>query len=153
MTEQTDAQVRWQTTPRPLNFVRIRLERGGQAEFIRSVLETTKTVLLDKLGQLREDGLPEDDPAPVTAAPIPMPPEIAVAILQIMKAVKPLSKDGEVTEGKKFKYVSVDQFFEMLGPLMAEAGLLTVLHEVGAEISPSAPRSVSFRAGSSMMPS
>ena len=62
MTEQTDAQVRWQTTPRPLNFVRIRLERGGQAEFIRSVLETTKTVLLDKLGQLREDGLPEDDP-------------------------------------------------------------------------------------------
>lgn len=42
--------------PRPLNFVRVRLYRGGQAEFVLSVLEDERDALLEELGALRGDG-------------------------------------------------------------------------------------------------
>ena len=71
-----------------------------------------------------------------TAIPVvlPMPPEIAVAVLDVMSKVKALEKDASTTGGSKFKYTSVDQFFELLGPLMATAGIFTVLHELNAVI-------------------
>jgi hypothetical protein len=63
-----------------------------------------------------------------------MPPEIAVAILDVMGKVKTLEKEAQTTGGSRFKYTSVDQFFELLGPLMASAGIFTLLHEVNATI-------------------
>ena len=52
---------RWQRTPRPLDFVRVRLHRGGQAEYIRDLLEDEKEELMEELGKLRAEGKTEDD--------------------------------------------------------------------------------------------
>lgn len=52
---------RWQRTPRPLDFVRVRLHRGGQAEYIRDLLEDEKEELMEELGKLRAEGKAEDD--------------------------------------------------------------------------------------------
>lgn len=51
---------RWQRTPRPLDFVRVRLHRGGQAEYIRDLLEDEKEELMEELGRLRAEGNAED---------------------------------------------------------------------------------------------
>jgi hypothetical protein len=64
----------------------------------------------------------------------PMPPEIAKAIVQVCSKIKgTLSKEDEVkAEGKSergYRYVSVDQFYELAGPLMAEAGIFVVAYE------------------------
>ena len=67
-------------------------------------------------------------------AGIPMPPEIAVAVLDVMSKVKALEKEAQTTGGSRFKYTSVDQFFELLGPLMAAAGIFTILHETNAVV-------------------
>ena len=67
-------------------------------------------------------------------AAIPMPPEIAIAVLDVMSKVKALGKDAQATGTARFKYTSVDQFFELLGPLMSAAGIFTLLHETGATI-------------------
>lgn len=61
MTETTAAD-RWQRTPRPLDFVRVRLHRGGQAEYIRDLLEDEKEELLADLGSLRASGKEDTDP-------------------------------------------------------------------------------------------
>ena len=70
--------------------------------------------------------LPEYQPPPSR-----MPPEIAKAIVAVKAKVKMLGKEDENRFGK-FKFVSVDQFYEMIGPLMAEAGLLIVTDEAEA---------------------
>ena len=72
-----------------------------------------------------------DGPKP----PLVMPPEIAVAVLDVMGKVKMLGKEGESAAGRRFKYTSVDQFFELLGPLMSAAGIFTILHETNAVIT------------------
>lgn len=58
---QDTAEQRWQQTPRPLQFVRVRLHRGGQAEYIRDLMEDEKEELLVELGEMRGAGKAEDD--------------------------------------------------------------------------------------------
>jgi len=53
----------WQHAPRPLHFVRIRLWRGGQAEYIRDLLSDEKESLFEELTELRTKGKQESDPA------------------------------------------------------------------------------------------
>jgi hypothetical protein len=47
---------------RPLNYIRVRLYRGGQAEYVRSVLEDERVGLMEDLSQMRTAGKTEDDP-------------------------------------------------------------------------------------------
>lgn len=61
--------------------------------------------------------------------PPPMPPEIAAAIVKVMSKVERIEKDAEASGSRRFRYASVDQFYELLGPLMADAGILTLAHE------------------------
>lgn len=55
-------QERFAKTPRPLEFIRVRLSRGGQAQYIQHLLEDERDQLYEELGSLREDGKSEDDP-------------------------------------------------------------------------------------------
>lgn len=66
---------------------------------------------------------------------ITMPPEIAKAIIAVKKKVKQLGKDDE-NKFARFKYVSVDKFYDNIGPLMAEAGLFVICEEVGCDVAP-----------------
>lgn len=52
---------RWNTTPRPLLFVRVRLYRGGQAEYIQTLCRDEQESLYEELGQLRSEGKMETD--------------------------------------------------------------------------------------------
>jgi hypothetical protein len=52
---------RYERMPRPLNFVRVRLFRDGQAEYIKELLEDEQDDLLEQLTKLRVAGKPEDD--------------------------------------------------------------------------------------------
>ncbi len=71
----------------------------------------------------------EPQAAVVVASPDrAMPPDIASAVCSVMAKVKPLSKDATNTF-QKYDYVSVDQFYGLIGPLMAEAGIFTMLYE------------------------
>lgn len=47
---------------RPLLYIRVRLYRGGQAEYIRDLLRDEQAALLEDLGRLRGEGKPETDP-------------------------------------------------------------------------------------------
>ena len=57
-----------------------------------------------------------------------MPPEIAAAVVAVMAKITPLSKDA-TNSFQRYDYVSVDQFYALVGRLMAEAGIFTVLYE------------------------
>ncbi len=56
-----------QRLARPLHFIRVRLYRGGQAEFVKSVLEDERDAVFDDLSKLRAKGLAEEDEKVVTA--------------------------------------------------------------------------------------
>lgn len=58
----TEAQTRWANSPRPLDFIRVRLYRGGQAEYIRDLLSDEVDSLYEDLGKMRGDGKLETDP-------------------------------------------------------------------------------------------
>jgi hypothetical protein len=60
-----------------------------------------------------------------------MPPEIALSINEICAKVKMAVKEHLNKHGG-YKYVSYDRFLEDIGPLMAEAGLILVMHEADA---------------------
>lgn len=77
------------------------------------------------------DMIPPEDYVPMRRLP-PMPAEIAAAIVQIEAAVKSLPKDEKHKQG--WKYVSVDAFWEAIGPLMAAAGIFSFVDEVESEI-------------------
>lgn len=64
----TEAQTRWQNSPRPLDFIRVRLYRGGQAELVRSILADEVDALFEELGELRGKGTPEDSPELIECA-------------------------------------------------------------------------------------
>jgi hypothetical protein len=49
-------------SPRPLDFIRVRLYRGGQAEYIRDLLEDEKEALFEELGTKRSKGIDENSP-------------------------------------------------------------------------------------------
>lgn len=58
---------------------------------------------------------------------------IAAAIVAIQAGVKKLGKEGNNQHGR-YKYTSVDAFYEALGPLMADHKLATISHEESATI-------------------
>lgn len=75
-----------------------------------------------------------DDTRQALPAPLPpMPPEIAKAIVVVMAQIRRLGKDTE-NKFQRYQYTSVDQFFEAVGPLMAEAGIFTLPIESSMEI-------------------
>lgn len=61
-----------------------------------------------------------------------MPAEIAGAVNDVCAKVKMAVKE-HVNKHGGYKYVSVDKFYEDMGPLMAEAGLFLVMNEAAAE--------------------
>jgi hypothetical protein len=76
---------------------------------------------------------PEESSLPVVvkaldASPPPMPPEIAKAIIGVMRGIRTIGKDGDNKHGG-YKYTSVDQFFELVGPLMAANGIFDLILE------------------------
>lgn len=71
-------------------------------------------------------------PAVVIAHP-KMPPEIAKAIIKVKGQIQRLEKDATNPFGR-YKYTSVDQFFEEVGHPMAEAGLFVICHEISTEV-------------------
>ena len=77
-----------------------------------------------------EDGYEDERPKlTVHSAIPPMPPEIGAAISKVMGSVKKLQKTDR-NQFAKYSYTSADAFFEALGPLMAEAGLITIAQQV-----------------------
>jgi hypothetical protein len=64
----------------------------------------------------------------------PMPPEIAAAIVNVMGKIRRLGKEGQNTF-QRYQFTSVDQFYEAVGPLMAESGIFTMVYESVMDIS------------------
>jgi ERF superfamily len=63
-----------------------------------------------------------------------MPPEIAKAIVTVMAQIETLTKDAE-NKFAKYNYVSVDQFYDLIGRKMAAAGLFVLTFEKSIDIS------------------
>lgn len=63
-----------------------------------------------------------------------MPTEIATSIVAVMGEIKPLTKDGE-NKFQKYNYVSVDQFYDLVGGLMSKHGIFIVPFEASVEVS------------------
>jgi hypothetical protein len=61
--QQAAARERFAQTPRPLRFVRLRVYRGGPAEYLKTLLEDEKAAELENLSEYRTKGLPEESPA------------------------------------------------------------------------------------------
>jgi hypothetical protein len=57
-----------------------------------------------------------------------MPDAIAAAIVKVMGAVRRLGKD-ETNRHGGYNYASVDKFYEAIGPLMADAGIIVIPFE------------------------
>lgn len=72
----------------------------------------------------------QDAALSVASAP-KMPPEIAKAVIAVMKKIKQLGVDEKNAHGG-YNYVSVDKFFDHVGRLMAEADLFNVVNEVSS---------------------
>lgn len=62
-----------------------------------------------------------------------MPPKVSGAINAVMKAMKRLEK-GETNKHGGYRFASVDDFYDTVRPLMAEAGLIVGSDEDGFEI-------------------
>jgi hypothetical protein len=59
---------------------------------------------------------------------VPMPPQIAAAVVQVMRGIEKLQKD-ERNPHANYRYAGIESFLEMLRPLCAEAGLIIVQDE------------------------
>lgn len=62
-----------------------------------------------------------------------MPPEIAKALIQVMKGIPRLTK-GELNTHGRYNFASIDDFLEATRDLLAEAGLIIVQQEEKVEI-------------------
>lgn len=62
----------------------------------------------------------------------PMPPEIAKAIVEVMKGVHALKKTQK-NKHSDYLFAGIDDFLEMVRPLMAAAGLIIMPEEVSFE--------------------
>lgn len=62
-----------------------------------------------------------------------MPPEIAGAVIKIMKDVKQLGFDEKNDHGK-YQYASIDKFMSVFGPACANAGIFIALDEASADV-------------------
>lgn len=69
----------------------------------------------------------------VVALPPAMPPVIAAAIVAVMKTVKQLGADERNDHGK-YNFVSVDKFYERIGPALTNAGLMLLIDETHSEV-------------------
>jgi len=56
-----DPTEKFERMPRPLHFIRVRLYRGGQAEYVKTVLEDERDALLEDLSRMRTEGKNEND--------------------------------------------------------------------------------------------
>ena len=63
-----------------------------------------------------------------------MPPEIAKAVVSVMGKIRTIGKDNRNEHGR-YNYVSVDKFYELVGPLLAEAGIFVMVDERKSEVS------------------
>jgi len=59
---------------------------------------------------------------------VTMPPEIGKAVIGVTKQVKQLGKDQD-NKFARFKYVSIDKFYAVIGQLMATEGLFLIADE------------------------
>lgn len=64
---------------------------------------------------------------------VPMPPNVAKAVVEVMSKVKRLQKDAENSHGK-YRFAGIDAFLEECRPLCAEAGLIIVQDEEHFEV-------------------
>jgi len=62
-----------------------------------------------------------------------MPGSIAQAIIAVKKQVRQIGTD-ERNEHGKYPYVSVDRFYERIGPMMAGAGIALLIDETDSEV-------------------
>jgi hypothetical protein len=62
-----------------------------------------------------------------------MPGAIAQAIIAVKKQVRQIGQD-ERNEHGKYRYVSVDRFYSIIGPMMAEAGIALLIDETDSEV-------------------
>lgn len=63
-----------------------------------------------------------------------MPAKVAAAIVQVARGIKAVAKNGTNEHGK-YMFASVDDFYVMVGPVMADAGLFTFADVRRSEIS------------------
>lgn len=93
-------------------------------------------MLTEELRELK-DAIVEaiaDEIGPTAPAARPkMPPEIAKAVVTVKGQIERLSKDAKNPHGN-YRYTSVDDFFEAVGHIMAEAGIFCIPHEVSAVV-------------------
>ncbi|MEK6591522.1 MAG: ERF family protein [Pseudomonadota bacterium] len=78
-------------------------------------------------GEVRDE-MPQPAPAPRTT-----PPQVAAAVVAVMKKVKQLGYD-DTNQHQRYGFVSIDKFLAFMGPLLAEAGLTLDVEEVGYDI-------------------
>lgn len=57
---QEEARDRFIRAPRPLRFIRMRVNRGGPAEYLKALLEDEKAAEMENLTEYRTKGLAED---------------------------------------------------------------------------------------------
>lgn len=62
-----------------------------------------------------------------------MPAEMISAIVNVTRNVKKLAKEGNNTFAR-YKYTSVDQFYEAMGQLMSQYGLIDVVDEISTVV-------------------
>lgn len=60
-----------------------------------------------------------------------MPKSVAAGVVAVSRNVNKLHRDAR-NNFADYNYVSIDSFYEALGPLMAEAGVFTIVDEVKA---------------------
>ena len=75
-------------------------------------------------------GAPQHPPIEVTPR---MPKTVAARVVAVARKVEKLVKESR-NEFANYNYVSIDAFYEGLGPLMSEAGIFTILDEVGTVV-------------------
>jgi hypothetical protein len=63
----------------------------------------------------------------------PMPAPIAEAIVYVQEHIRRLGTNEKNQHGG-YKYVSVDKFYEIVGPMMASAGLFVIVTETSADV-------------------
>lgn len=72
-------------------------------------------------------------PATEIALPFHLPAEVAAAIVAVAAQIRQIGQDERNPHGG-YPYVSVDKFYERVGPLMAAAGLFLLVDEVSADV-------------------
>ena len=68
----------------------------------------------------------------ISSIPPRMPPEIAGAIIRVMRGAKQLGFDERNQHGG-YSYASIDKFLSAFNPLLADAGLLLLIEELRVE--------------------